>query len=171
MVIMMKSIYKNNGKRWSDEEDTQLLQELSEKIDFEIISAKHNRSISAIKARIYIKAENDYRNGVEEEVIFTRYNMNEEMLNDALAYVKKMEDKKNSKEVKSEKNKEKEILEHVQHVQEEIEITKPKKEVTKSKKVEEIDHTILLKELLHEVREMNSIMKEFIFSFHQKKEE
>lgn len=163
----MKSIYKNNGKRWSDEEDAQLLQELSEKNDFETISATHNRSISAIKARIYIKAENDYRNGVEETFIFTRYNMNEEMLNDALAYVKKMEDKKNSKEVKSEKSKEKEIVEDIQ---EEIKVTKTKKNVNKSKKVEEIDNTELLKELLLEVREMNSIMKEFISSFHHKKE-
>lgn len=163
----MKSIYKNNGKRWSDEEDAQLLQELSEKVDFETISSTHNRSISAIKARIYMKAENDYRNGVEETLIFTRYNMNEEMLNDALAYVKKMEDKK--EKVKGEKNKEKEMVEDVQ--KEEIEVTKPKKEVTKSKKIEEIDNTILLKELLMEVREMNSIMKEFIFSFQQKKEE
>lgn len=161
----MKSIYKNNGKRWSDEEDTQLLQELSEKVDFEIISTTHNRSISAIKARIYIKAENDYRNGVEEEVIFSRYNMNEELLNDALAYVKKMEDKK--EKIKGEK----EVLEHVQHVQEDIKVNKTKKEVTKSKKVEEIDNTVLLKELLLEVREMNSIMKDFIFSFQQKKEE
>jgi hypothetical protein len=157
----MKSIYKNNGKRWSDEEDTQLLQELIEKVDFEIISTTHNRSISAIKSRIYMKAENDYRNGVEEEVIFTRYNMNEEMLNDALAYVQKMENKKDK--VKSEK---KEVLEDVQ--KEEIQVTKPKKE---GKKGEEIDNTILLKELLHEVREMNSIMKEFIFSFQQKKDE
>ena len=161
----MKSIYKNNGKRWSDEEDAQLLQELSEKIDFETISATHNRSISAIKARIYIKAENDYRNGVEEELIFTRYNMNEELLNDALTYVKKMEDKK--EKVKGEKNKENQIVENIQ---EEIKISKPKKELTKNKKIEETDHIELLKELLIEVREINSIMKEFISSFHYKKE-
>ena len=158
----MKSIYKNNGKRWSDEEDAQLLQELSEKIDFETISATHNRSISAIKARIYIKAENDYRNGVEEEVIFSRYNMNEEMLNDALAYVQKMENKKNK--TINEKNKEKEIIEDVQ--KEEIQVTKPKKE---GKKTEEIDNTILLKELLLEVREIKLMMKEFISCFHNQK--
>ncbi len=162
----MKSIYKNNGKRWSDEEDAQLLQELSEKVDFETISATHNRSISAIKARIYIKAENDYRNGVEETLIFTRYNMNEEMLNDALAYVKKMEDKK--EKVKGEKNKENEIIEDVEK---KFQVTKPKKDSTKNKKTEEIDNTLLLKELLHEVREMNSIMKDFIYCFQQKKEE
>ncbi len=153
----MKSIYKNNGKRWSDEEDTQLLQELSEKIDFETISATHNRSISAIKARIYIQAENDYKNGVEEELIFTRYHMNEEMLNDALAYVQKMENKK---------EKCKEVIQTKK-----IEKKKEKKEIITDNTDNTDNNTELLKELLLEVREMNSIMKEFIYVFQAHKKD
>ncbi len=89
-MIIKKSQYKNNGKRWSDEEDTQLLQELNENMTFEQLSNIHQRSISAIKARISIKVVNDYKNGVEKEIIFERYNINEELLNDALEYVEKM---------------------------------------------------------------------------------
>lgn len=149
----MSKLYKNNGKRWSDEEDTLLLQELNENMTFEQLSNIHQRSISAIKARIFIKAVNDYKNGVDIEVIYSRYILNENTFNDAQEYVKKMESKK-----EGEKNKEKNIKKEI--VKEEVQ------------NVEEVDvNTLLLKELLNEVREMNSIMKEFIINIKERDNE
>ncbi len=140
----MNRKYKNNGKRWSDEEDEQLIQELSQNLSFEELSNVHQRSINAIKGRIFIKAVNDYKNGVTIEVIYSKYNLNETTFHEALEYVKKMENKKEDE--KSEKKKE------------------IKKEKVKSEKIEEKDpNTLLLKELLLEMREIKLMMKDFIY--------
>ncbi len=140
----MNRKYKNNGKRWSDEEDEQLIQELSQNLSFEELSNIHQRSISALKARINIKAVNDHKNGVDLEVIYSRYNLNETTFNEALEYVKKMENKKEDE--KGEKKKE------------------IKKEVQQVQNVEEKEiNTLLLKELLLEMREIKLMMKDFIY--------
>ncbi len=143
----MNRKYKNNGKRWSDEEDEQLIQELSQNLSFEELSNVHQRSISALKARINIKAVNDHKNGVDLEVIYSRYNLNETTFNEALIYVNKKEEEKGEKGEKGEKKKEKvksEKVEQVQNVEE--------KEI----------NTLLLKELLLEMREIKLMMKEFL---------
>ena len=153
----MSKLYKNNGKRWSDEEHIQLIQELNENMTFEQLSNIHQRSITAIKSRIFIKAVNDYKNGVDIEVIYLRYILNENTFNDAQEYVKKMESKKEGEKNKEKNNK------------------KVKKEIVKEEEVqnvEEVDvNTLLLKELLNEVREMNSIMKEFIINIKERNNE
>lgn len=156
----MKSIYKNNGKRWSDDEDTQLLQELNKKNDIETISMNYNRSITAIKAHIYLKVVDDHKNGVEKELIFERYNFNEETLKDALVYVQKIESKKISEKGEKEVIKEKVKKEKVK--KEEV---KKEEEVIKEEVIKENENTLLLKELILEVREMKLLMKEFISNF------
>jgi len=154
----MKSQYKNNGKRWSNEEDEQLIEELSQNLSFEELSNIHQRSISAIKGRIFIKAVNDHKNGVTIEVIYSKYNLNETTFHEALEYVKKMENKKEDEKGENKK---------------EI-----KKEKVKSEKVEQIQqvgesdlNTLLLKELLLEMREIKLMMKEFLINFEEKSEE
>ena len=148
----MKSQYKNNGKRWSNEEDEQLIEELSQNLSFEELSNIHQRSISAIKGRIFIKAVNDHKNGVTIEVIYSKYNLNETTFHEALEYVKKMENKKEDE--KGEKKKD------------------IKKEKVKSEKVEQVGesdvNTLLLKELLLEMREIKLMMKEFLIHFEER---
>ena len=39
------------GQKWSDEEETLLLQELNDNIDISIIAQKHNRTIGGINSR------------------------------------------------------------------------------------------------------------------------
>jgi hypothetical protein len=137
----MSKNYKNNGKRWSNEEDEQLLKELSENLSFEELSNIHQRSISALKAHIFIKAVNDHKNKVVLDEIYIKYKLNETTFNEALEYVNKKESEKGEKSEK-------------------------KKEKVKSDKVEEVKekdlNTLLLKELLHEMREIKLIMKEFL---------
>ncbi len=144
----MKLQYKNNGKRWSNEEDEQLIEELSQNLSFEELSNIHQRSISAIKGRIFIKAVNDYKNEVVLDEIFKKYKLNETTFHEALEYVKKMENKKEDE--KGEKKKE------------------IKKEKVKSEEVKEKDpNTLLLKELLLEMREIKLMMKEFLIHFEE----
>ncbi len=154
----MKSQYKNNGKRWSNEEDEQLIEELSQNLSFEELSNVHQRSINAIKGRIFIKAVNDYKNGVTIEVIYSKYNLNETTFHEALEYVKKMENKKEDEkgEKKKEIKKEKVKSEEVKEVQ----------------KVEKSDvNSLLLKELLLEMREIKLMMKEFLIHFEERENE
>jgi hypothetical protein len=149
----MKSQYKNNGKRWSNEEDEQLIQELSQNISFEELSNIHQRSISAIKGRIFIKAVNDHKNGVTIEVIYSKYNLNETTFHEALEYVKKMENKKEDEKGEKKKEIKKEKVEQIQQVG------------------ESDLNTLLLKELLLEMREIKLMMKEFLINFEEKSEE
>lgn len=46
-----KEYPSNMGKKWSDEEEILLLEELNNNIDIEIISQKHNRTIGGINSR------------------------------------------------------------------------------------------------------------------------
>ncbi len=151
----MNRKYKNNGKRWSDEEDDQLIEELSENLSFEELSNIHQRSISALKARIFIKAVNDHKNEILVDEIYKKYNLNETTFHEALEYVKKIENKKEDEkgEKKKEIKKEKVKSEEVKEVQ----------------KVEKSDvNSLLLKELLLEMREIKLMMKEFLIHFEER---
>ncbi len=143
---MNKTNYKNNGKRWNDEEDTQLLKELSENKSFEELSQLHERSIYAIKSRIFMKVISDFNNNIEIPLIYERYKLNDELFDEAKKYCEKGKEKV----VKKEKAKEKVIKEE--------KIVKEEKE----------DNSIILKELLLEMREIKLMMKTFIL---EKKEE
>ena len=46
-----KEYPSNMGQKWSDEEETLLLEELSKNIDIETISQTHNRTIGGINSR------------------------------------------------------------------------------------------------------------------------
>ena len=46
-----KEYPSNMGQKWSDEEETLLLEELNNNIDIEIIAQKHNRTIGGINSR------------------------------------------------------------------------------------------------------------------------
>ena len=46
-----KEYPSNMGKKWSDEEETLLLQELNDNIDIKMITQKHKRTIGGINAR------------------------------------------------------------------------------------------------------------------------
>lgn len=59
----------NVGKRWSDSEETQLLQEIKEGESIESISKKHQRNIGGIKARLADIAFKMYLSGKSQEDI------------------------------------------------------------------------------------------------------
>ncbi len=143
----MSKNYKNNGKRWSNEEDEQLIKELSENLSFEELSNIHQRSISALKAHIFIKAVNEHKNGVILEEIYTKYKLNESTFNEGVEYVNKKESEK------GEKKKEK---------------VKSEKEVKTVQQEKKDPNTLLLKELLLEMREIKLMMKEFLINFEER---
>jgi cell division protein FtsI/penicillin-binding protein 2 len=94
------NIIKNSGKRWSDEEDTQLLQEVQEEKSYENIAQIHQRTESAVRSRISIKAVNDYKSGVDLETIYQRYKMSEKSFQEAFEYVSKKSAEKAKAETK-----------------------------------------------------------------------
>jgi hypothetical protein len=60
----------NMGKKWTDEEENTLLQELDKNINIEIIAQTHNRTIGGIRARQRTIAYNMYvKNASIEEII------------------------------------------------------------------------------------------------------
>jgi hypothetical protein len=65
-----KEYPSNMGQKWSDEEETLLLQELNDNIDISIIAQKHNRTIGGINSRRQEIAYNMYLKNVSIDEIF-----------------------------------------------------------------------------------------------------
>lgn len=134
---------KNSGKRWSDEEDAQLLQEVQEEKPFSEIAQKHQRTESAIRSRISIKAVNDYKSGVDLDTIYERYKMSEKSFQEAFEYVSKKDAEKAKAESFKKEKKESKVIE-----------TKEEK----NNILEKDEVTEILKALLIEVREIKNML-------------
>lgn len=138
---------KNSGKRWNDEEDILLLQELANNTSLQEIAKTHHRTEGGIKSRISIKAVTDYENGVELETIYERYKLNEEQFQEAFEYIAK----KKSEKAKAE------IVSSSKEKREKTEKKKKCEEVVQNNNDSNNDQdqvANILKELLLEVREM-----------------
>jgi plasmid maintenance system antidote protein VapI len=83
--IKMASFYPNRegnfGKRWTNNEETQLLQELEDCIHINEIAKRHNRSIGGITCRIELIAENMYKLKVSIEEIVRKTKLSEYQIN------------------------------------------------------------------------------------------
>jgi hypothetical protein len=134
---------KNSGKRWSDEEDAQLLQEVQEEKPFSEIAQKHQRTESAVRSRISIKAVNDYKSGVDLDTIYERYKMSEKSFQEAFEYVSKKDAEKAKAESFKKEKKESKVIE-----------TKEEK----NNILEKDEVTEILKALLIEVREIKNML-------------
>lgn len=69
-----KEYPSNTGKKWTHEEDTLLLEELSKNIDIQLIAQRHNRTTGGINAR---RQEISYKlysnnNSMEEIILKTK---------------------------------------------------------------------------------------------------
>jgi hypothetical protein len=136
---------KNSGKRWSDEEDAQLLQEVQEEKPFSEIAQKHQRTESAVRSRISIKAVNDYKSGVDLDTIYERYKMSEKSFQEAFEYVSKKDAEKAKAESFKKEKKESKVIETKED---------------KNNILEKDEVTELLKALLIEVREIKNILSQ-----------
>lgn len=59
----------NVGKKWTDEEEAILLEELNNNVEMEIIANSHNRNIGGINARCKLIAYKMYNNNISMEEI------------------------------------------------------------------------------------------------------
>jgi hypothetical protein len=68
--IIDESSNSNIGKKWTDDEERLLLEELNNNIDIEIIAQKHGRTFGSINSRLKEIACKMYRNNISiEEII------------------------------------------------------------------------------------------------------
>ncbi len=145
---------KNTGKRWSEEEDAQLIKEVQEGLSYEEIAKIHFRTESAMKSRIYGKAIADYENGVDLETIYDRYKMSEAQFQEA--FEKKMD------EVKGEKKREKKVEKSKEEKIEEKSEEKVEEKIKEEENDKMDEMMSIFRELLSEVREMKALFKEVI---------
>jgi len=86
MLKMLKSKYpdkeypSNTGKKWSDEEETLLLEKLSNNIDTEQIAQSHDRTVGGINARRREIAYKLYINNTSMEEIILKTKLDENQI-------------------------------------------------------------------------------------------
>ena len=79
-----KEYPSNTGQKWSDEEETLLLEELSKNIDIQLIAQYHNRTIGGINARRKVIAYKLYINNNSMEEIILKTKLDEELIKDTI---------------------------------------------------------------------------------------
>jgi hypothetical protein len=103
-----KEYPSNLGKLWTEEEETQLLEELEKNIDIEIISQTHNRTKNGIYARRKLIAYKLYNNKISIEEIIEKTKLNEKEI---MEFIEKRKIKKEKiKKEKKENNEKKELI-------------------------------------------------------------
>jgi len=85
-----KELLSNVGKKWTDEEEAMLLDELNNNIDIQVIAQSHNRTTNGINARCKLIAYKMYTNNISTEEICKKTKLNESELMDT---IKQMENK------------------------------------------------------------------------------
>ena len=75
-----KEYPSNTGQKWTDEEETLLLEELSKNIDIQLISQFHNRTIGGINARRREIAYKLYSNNTSMEDIILKTKLDEDQI-------------------------------------------------------------------------------------------
>ena len=91
-----KEYPSNTGKKWNDEEETLLLEELHKNIDIKLIAQYHNRTIGGINARRREIAYKLYSNNISMEEIILKTKLDEDQI---IETIKNRQ--KNSKNCKS----------------------------------------------------------------------
>jgi len=72
------------GHKWTDEEETLLLEELNKNMDIEIISQKHNRTVGGINSRRRELAYKMYLKNVSMEEIVKRTKLDDELIRETI---------------------------------------------------------------------------------------
>lgn len=67
-----KEKYPNAGRKWTDEEEDRLLEELDKDIDIDTIAENHNRTTGGINSRCNVIAYKMYLNNIDVEEIIKR---------------------------------------------------------------------------------------------------
>ena len=75
-----KDYPSNTGQKWTDEEETLLLEELSKNIDIQLIAQFHNRTIGGINARRREIAYKLYSNNTSMEDIILKIKLDEDQI-------------------------------------------------------------------------------------------
>jgi hypothetical protein len=111
------------GKRWTEDEDNILVQELKTKT-YEEIAHEHKRTITGIKSRvisriIYPKYKDTIEDDIEE--ISVAYNIDSEIIRKYINKINNKEVKRNKTEINNNKTKKnkteiKQILEHLEKI-------------------------------------------------------
>jgi hypothetical protein len=73
-----KEYPSNMGKKWTDEEETLLLEELSKNIDIQVIAQRHNRTTGGINAKRREIAYKLYSNNNSMEEIMLKTKLDED---------------------------------------------------------------------------------------------
>ena len=75
-----KEYPSNTGKKWTDEEETLLLEELSKNIDIKLIAQCHNRTTGGVNARRREIVYKLYRNNNSMEEIILKTKLDEDQI-------------------------------------------------------------------------------------------
>ena len=84
----------NHFKKWSDEEEIKLLEELNKNIDIEIIAQNHNRTKGGISSRCQHIAYKMYLKNISIEEIIEKTKLDEKSINKIIENKKEIEKKK-----------------------------------------------------------------------------
>lgn len=90
MLTMLKSqnpdkVYPSNtGQKWTDEEETLLLEELNQNMDIKLISQNHNRTTCGILARRKLIAYKLYNNNITIEEISYKTKLDEDQIREII---------------------------------------------------------------------------------------
>lgn len=135
----------NAGKKWTDEEQNKLLEELNKNIDINLISQSHNRTSGSINARCKLIAYNMYTNDISIEEICQITKLKDVEVMDA---IKQMENKHKKRDMKKNKKK---ILINVQ------DNSSTNKNINTDDDITEIKKDII--EIKNNIKELVAMMK------------
>jgi hypothetical protein len=79
-----KDYPSNTGQKWTDEEETLLLEELSKNIDIQLIAQYHNRTIGGINSRRREIAYKLYSNNNSMEDIILKTKLDEDQITETI---------------------------------------------------------------------------------------
>jgi len=106
-----KEYPSNMGQKWSDEEETILLEELNKNIDIETISQTHNRTIGGINSRRREIAYKMYLKNVSMKEIINQTKLDDECIRQTIERRQNNNSKKKITEIKTPISIESEIAE------------------------------------------------------------
>jgi len=111
------------GKKWSDEEETLLLEELNKNMDIELIAKTHNRTTGGIYSRRNLIAYRMYTSNISIKEIIMKTKLDEDKI---IEIINKNKNKKNTNEFKT-------IIENKKVFSIEIEIDEIKNDIKELK--------------------------------------
>ena len=125
-----KELPSNVGQKWSDNEETLLLEELNKNIDIETIAKTHNRTMGGINSRRKEIAYKMFLKNVSIDEIMKKTKLDEESIKQKIDYKQNYNSKK---------------------------ITEPKKSILLESEIAEMKNDI--KELKNTIKELVEMMK------------